>query len=233
MKLTCTWSPEQVSNFATFNCFFWPFPLLHRVPRIDSVQNRLMEARNRREAWRCQSRLTDLWFIIDLLGNVTIGNDHFGNRATGQISCQATGKRPGAPNGQSAPGHKPVPLSPVMLVKVCGVSVICSDGRLMNRLSVRFENWHSGSAAQSNDYQGNSIQSTTALCSVPLKPQRAERPHTSACHLLIWKTTVVIYNRCATCHSWMFIDEWVCDIFQKIAKQKSHHKSNIWKPKNT
>ncbi len=78
MKLTCTWSPEQVSNFATFNCFFWPFPLLPRVPCIDSVQNRLTEARNRREVWRCQSRLTNLWFIIDLLGNATIGNDHFG-----------------------------------------------------------------------------------------------------------------------------------------------------------
>ncbi len=47
MKLTCTWSPEQVSNFVTFNCFFWPFPLLPRVLRIDSVQTRLTEARNR------------------------------------------------------------------------------------------------------------------------------------------------------------------------------------------
>ncbi len=27
------------------------------------------------------------------------------HRAVGQISRQATGKRPGAPNGQSAPGH--------------------------------------------------------------------------------------------------------------------------------
>lgn len=80
---------------------------------------------------------------------------------------------------------KPVPLSPQMLVKVCGASVIYSDGRLMDWLSVRFENWRSGSVAHSNDYQGNSIQSTTALCSVPPKPQRAERPHTSACHLLI------------------------------------------------
>ncbi len=112
-----------------------------------------------------------------------------------------------------------------MLVKVCGVSVIYSDGRLMNWLSVWFENWCSGSAAQSNDYQGNSIQSTTALCSMPLKPQRVERPHTSTCHPLIWKTTVVIYNRCAICHSCMFIDEWVCDIFQKLVKHTSHHKS--------
>ncbi len=113
MKLTCTWSPEQLSVFFTFHCFFWPFPLLPRVPRINSVQTRLTEARNRHKARRCQSRQTDVWFIFHLLGNATIWNDHFGtlgrqkkndkNTATGQIRRQATGKRPGAPNDQSAP----------------------------------------------------------------------------------------------------------------------------------
>ncbi len=156
-----------------------------------------MEARNRREAWCCQSRLTDLIYYRFIR---ECHNWKWSLWQQGNGPNQLPGHREtsGAPNGQSAPGHKPVPLSPVMLVKVCGVSVICSDGRLMNRLSVRFENWHSGSAAQSNDYQGNSIQSTTALCSVPLKPQRAERPHTSACHLLIWRqrwsfTTAVLH----------------------------------------
>ncbi len=107
MKLTCTWSPEQVSNFATFNCFFWPFPLLPRVPRIDSVQNRLTEARNRREARRCQSRLTDVWFIIDLLGNATIGNDHFGTLGRQKKKKKKnTGQR--AKSAARPPGNVPV-----------------------------------------------------------------------------------------------------------------------------
>ncbi len=117
MKLTCTWSPEQVSNFITFHYLFWPFPLLPRVSSIDSVQNSLMEARNRLEERICQSRLTDFWFMFNLLGNVTIGNYHFGtlgrqkqtkktHRAAVQIRRQATGKRPGAPNGQFVPGFR-------------------------------------------------------------------------------------------------------------------------------
>ncbi len=121
MKLTCTWSPEQVSNFATFHCFFWPFPLLPRVPRIDSVQNRLMEARNRREARHCQSRLTDLWFIIDLLGNATIGNDHFGtlgrqNKQTKKIIIKKkTGQQ--AKSAARPPGNDPVlPMASPRLV---------------------------------------------------------------------------------------------------------------------
>ncbi len=48
--------PEQVSNLATCNCFFW---------------------RRRCEARRCQTRLTNLWFIINLLGNATVRNYHF------------------------------------------------------------------------------------------------------------------------------------------------------------
>ncbi len=104
MKLTCTWSPEQVSNFVTFLWFFWLFPLLPRVPRIDSVQNRLTEARDRREAWRCQSRLTDLWFIIDLLGNATIGNYHVGK--LGRQKKKNTGQR--AESAARPPGNVPV-----------------------------------------------------------------------------------------------------------------------------
>ncbi len=58
--------------------------------------------------------------IFYLLGNATIGNDYFGTekqnkkqKAAGQITRQATGKRPSAPNGQSAPGQ---PLTCMLLI---------------------------------------------------------------------------------------------------------------------
>ncbi len=94
----------QVSNFITFHCFFWPFPLLPQVPRIDSVQNHLMEARHRHEARRCQSRLTDLWFIFDLLGIAKIAKDHFGTLGRQKKHTQKpTGQRP--KSGARPPGN--------------------------------------------------------------------------------------------------------------------------------
>ncbi len=43
------------------NCFFWPFPLLPRVPRIDSVQNRLTE-----RALPVKTNI-NVWFIRECL----------------------------------------------------------------------------------------------------------------------------------------------------------------------
>ncbi len=60
-----------------------------------------------REARRCQSRLTDLWFIIHLLGNATIGNDHFGTLGRQKIKINNNNKKKTQGSGPNQPpGHR-------------------------------------------------------------------------------------------------------------------------------
>ncbi len=93
----------ELTTIVTFHCFFWPFPLLPQVPRIDSVQNHLMGGKE--QTWSsalpvqtnrfmiyfrfirdCQNRKRSLWH--NGKAKKTHKKTH---RAAAQIRCQATG----------------------------------------------------------------------------------------------------------------------------------------------
>ncbi len=81
MKRTCTWSPEQVSNCVIFHSF---------------LESR---ASTEEQTWSAALPVKTKLFIIDLLGNTTIGNYHFGT-----LGRQKKKKQRSGPN--QPPGHR-------------------------------------------------------------------------------------------------------------------------------